>query len=100
MADQHQRLEHEMQEEGDSSIGAPGLVATKSQAQGGLAGVLLGAILGAVLGLLIGLVFFGGEVRNVVIAVVAFAVGGGTFGSLAGGFLWPRRKVGGTGADK
>ena len=73
-----------MQEEGDSLTGGPGVVATKSQARGGLAGIVIGIIVGGGLGALIGLLMGGGS-TTVIIAIVgavAGAVALGVFGGI------------------
>lgn len=88
----------EMHGEVDSFTGGPGVVATKSQARGGLAGAVVGAIVGALLGLLVGVLFLDAG-SGIVIAVVAFAVAGATTGGVAGGFVQPRRKGVGDSTD-
>ena len=101
MPDEPAKREYEMQDEGEGSIGTPGLVASKSQPQGSVAGALIGAVLGAIVGVIVGLPLFSGEERNIVISVVAFVIAGATFGGTAGGFVWRRRKLSGTSkADK
>jgi uncharacterized protein YcfJ len=90
--------EKEMHQEADSLTGGPGVVATKSQAKGGVAGVIAGAVVGALVGLLVGVVFLEGA--GVIITTVAFAVAGATAGGVAGGFVAPRRRLGPTEADR
>lgn len=98
MADDRTNAQRELEREADSFTGGPGVVASKSQARGGLAGIAGGTIIGAVLGLIVGLIFLEGTL-GVVIAVVAFAAGGATFGGVTGGFVRPRQKLEGTEAD-
>ena len=99
MADDRTEARQEMREETESLTGGPGVVATKSQARGGLAGTFLGAIVGAIIGLVVGLLAFSETGRAIVISVVCFAVGGATFGAVVGGFLVPRRKLQRTDTD-
>ena len=75
--------------ETDSMTVGPGVVATKSQARGGLFGVLIGAVAGAILGLLIGLV-----VDLPIVTTIVGAVAGGVFGAVAGGGQNPKQKLG------
>lgn len=91
--------QQELEKEAEGFTGGPGVVASKSQARGGLGGLAAGAVVGALLGLLVGALFFDGAL-GVVIAVVAFAVGGATFGGVAGGFVAPRKKLEGSEADR
>ncbi len=86
------KLEHEMQDEGDASVAAPGFVASKSQTQGAFGGAIVGGVVGALIGLVIGFIFLGGT-QGLVIAVLAFVFAGGTFGAVTGGFVWPQRKL-------
>lgn len=73
-----------MAEEGDGVVVGPGLVTTKSQAKGGLAGIALGGVAGAIVGALIGLIVFGG-LFGILITAISFAFAGGTIGVLLGG---------------
>jgi len=91
--------QEEMKQEAEHLTGGPGVVATKSQARGSLAGLLGGVIVGALIGVLIGLLLFDGTV-GVVITTIAFGVAGATFGAVSGGFVAPRRKLGSTEVDK
>ena len=99
MADARTRGKRELEEEAEGLTGGPGVIASKSQARGAAGGVALGAVGGAILGLVIGLLFFEGAL-GIVISVVAFAVGGATFGGLAGGSFRPRQKLEGSEADR
>lgn len=75
--------ERELQQEGDHFTGGPGVVATKSQARGGLGGAGLGAIAGAIVGAVLGAIMFGGASGIIITAVcgaVAFGVAGGVIG--------------------
>jgi uncharacterized membrane protein len=77
--------EREVQSEADSFTGGPGVVATKSQARGGIAGAAVGALIGAIMGALIGLLFLGGGSSTIITAVVgavAGAVALGVFGGI------------------
>ena len=75
--------------ETDSMTVGPGVVATKSQARGGLFGVLVGAIVGAIVGLLIGL-----AIDLPVVTTIVGAVAGGVFGAVAGGGQNPKQNLG------
>jgi hypothetical protein len=97
--DARSRGQRELEEEADGFTGGPGVVASKSQARGSLGGIVAGAIVGAILGLVVGALFFEGSL-GLVIAVVAFAVGGATFGGVAGGSFAPRKKLEGSEADR
>ena len=74
----------EMAQEGDGAVVGPGLVATKSQSKGGLAGIALGGFLGAIAGAILGAFIFGG-IFGIVISAICFAFAGGTIGVLLGG---------------
>ena len=100
MADERASARHEMREEAESFTAGPGVVASKSQARGSLAGVVVGAVVGAIVGLVVGLVAFSDSTRAIVIAVIAFAVGAATYGGVVGGFTKPRSKLRRTAADK
>lgn len=86
-SDQDAPSQEAMREEADSAVAGPGVVATKSQTQGGIIGTLIGTVIGVVLGLIVGFVFFGGRTSTVVITIIAFAVAGATAGGTSGGFL-------------
>ena len=100
MVDKKAEARQEMADELEGVVAAPGVVASKSQTQGGGGGLLLFGFIGLVLGVLLGLVAFGGSTQAVVISAVAFAFAGGTAGMLIGGFTAPRKKLEGTEADK
>lgn len=93
------RGQRELEQEAEGFTGGPGVVASKTQARGGLGGIVAGTIVGAILGLIVGVLFFEGTL-GIVIAVVAFAVGGATFGGVAGGSFAPRKKLDGSEADR
>ena len=97
MAERPVASPQEMHEEGDSFTGGPGVVATKSQARGSLAGIVIGTLLGALLGFLVGSFLEGG--RGMIIAVIVFAVAGATAGGVSGGFMRPRKKLPDSDAD-
>ena len=99
MTDDRTEARQEMREEAESLTGGPGVVASKSQARGGLAGAITGAVIGAIVGLVIGLLAFSETGRAIVISVVSFAVAGATFGGVVGGFVTSRRKLQRTDAD-
>ncbi len=81
--------------ETDSFTGGPGVVATKSQARGGVVGAVIGAVVGALLGLVIGLL-----ADVLVVGIVVGAVAGSVVGGVAGGGQNPKQKLGsGTEAD-
>ena len=80
-----------LREEADAAVAGPGVVATKSQTQGGIIGTVLGAIVGALLGLLIAPLFGDGDMSRM-IAIIAFAVAGATAGGTMGGFLRNRKR--------
>ena len=100
MADDKAQARQEMADELEGVVAAPGVVASKSQTQGGLGGMLGLGFVGLVVGALLGLVAFGGSARTVVISAVAFAFAGGTAGVLIGGFVTPRKKLPDAEADK
>jgi outer membrane lipoprotein SlyB len=100
MADDKTQARQEMADELEGVVAAPGVVASKSQTQGGLGGMLGLGFVGLVVGALLGLLVFGGSGRAVAISAVAFAVAGGTAGMLIGGFTAPRKKLPNAGADK
>ena len=77
--------ERELQEEGDGLLVGPGVVTSKSQARGGVAGIVLGGLGGGIIGALIGALIFGG-LSGIVITAVCCAFAGGTIGVLVGGF--------------
>ena len=78
--------EREVVEEGDSVLVGPGVVATKSQARGGLTGIFLGGAAGAVIGALLGALIFSGT-TGILITAVCLAFAGGTIGVMVGGFV-------------
>ena len=73
-----------LREEADAAVVGPGVVATKSQMQGGVIGTVVGAIAGALLGLLLGPVIWDGAV---ILSVIVFAIAGATAGGTLGGFM-------------
>ncbi len=99
MADDRAEARRRMREEAESLTAGPGVVASKSQARGSLAGIVAGTVAGAVLGLIVALIAFSETGRAIVISVLAFAVAGATFGGVAGGFVKPRRKLQHTDTD-
>ena len=99
MADARSRAKEELAQEAEGFTGGPGVTASKTQARGAVGGTMVGAIIGAVVGLLVGLVFFEGAL-GIAIAVIAFGVGGATFGGVAGGSFRPRKKLQGSEADR
>lgn len=100
MADDKAHARQEMADELEGVVAAPGVVASKSQTQGGIGGMLGLGFVGLVVGALLGLVAFGGSAQVVVISAVAFAFAGGTAGVLIGGFVTPRKKLPDAEADK
>ncbi|MDQ3958311.1 MAG: hypothetical protein M3273_08335 [Actinomycetota bacterium] len=90
----------EMADELEGVVAAPGVVASKSQAQGGAAGLVGFGAVGLVLGAILGLAVFGGSTQAVIISAVAFAFAGGTAGVLIGGFVTPRKKLDNAEADR
>jgi membrane associated rhomboid family serine protease len=95
----HREKEHEqLRREAEGFTAGPGVVASKTQARGSLAGVLIGVVVGAVLGIIIGVAVFDAN-RSVVITAVAVAIAGAVFGGVTGGFVGPRKKLEGTEAD-
>lgn len=99
MADDGDRAKRELEQEAEGFAGGPGVAASKTQARGAVGGVGIGAVVGAVLGLIVGFLFFNGTL-GIVISVIAFAVGGATFGGVAGGSFKPRQKLDGSEADR
>lgn len=102
MVDKRAEARQEMADEMEGAVVAPGVVASKSQAQGGGAGMLGLGFVGLVLGVLLGFIAFGGSTQAVIISGIAFAFAGGTAGVLIGGFVTPRKKLenSSTAADK
>jgi hypothetical protein len=99
MEDERAEARQEMADELEGVVAAPGVVASKSQAQGGLGGLLGLGFAGLVVGALLGWIVFGGSPQAIVISAVAFAFAGGTAGVLIGGFVAPRKKLPDAGAD-
>ena len=93
MAENKAQARQEMADELEGVVAAPGVVASKSQTQGGLGGLVGLGFVGLVLGIVLGLVAFGGSTQAVIISGVAFAFAGGTAGVLIGGFTAPRKKL-------
>ena len=75
--------------ETDAFTGGPGVVATKSQARGGVVGAVVGAVAGALLGLVVGLL-----ADVLVVGIVVGAVAGSVVGGVAGGGQNPKKKLG------
>ena len=100
MAEDKAEARQEMANELEGVVAAPGVVASKSQAQGGLGGLFGLGFVGLVVGALIGWIAFGGSTQAIVIGAIAFAFAGGTAGVLIGGFTAPRKKLPDAGADK
>jgi F0F1-type ATP synthase assembly protein I len=90
--------QQEMKQEADHLTGGPGVVATKSQARGSLAGIAAGVVAGVVIGFLIGLLI--GGTMGIIITVIVGAVAGATLGGVAGGIVGPSRRLGPTEVDK
>lgn len=91
---------HEMADELEGTVAAPGVVASKSQTQGGLGGLLGLGFVGLLVGALLGWIVFGGSTQAIVISAIAFAFAGGTAGVMIGGFVTPRKKLPDGEADK
>lgn len=87
MSDQNAPSKGALREEADSAVAGPGVVATKSQTQGGIIGTLVGTVIGVVLGLIVAALFFGDSTSTFVITLIAFGVAGATAGGTSGGFL-------------
>ena len=100
MADNKAQARQEMADELEGVVAAPGVVASKSQTQGGLGGMLGLGLVGLVLGALLGWIVFGGSTQAIVISAIAFAFAGGTAGVLIGGFMAPRKKLPDAEADR
>ncbi len=100
MAENKAQARQEMADELEGVVAAPGVVASKSQTQGGLGGMLGLGFVGLVVGALLGLLVFGGAPQAIIISAIAFAFAGGTAGVLIGGFVAPRKKLPNAGADK
>jgi hypothetical protein len=65
--------------------GGPGVVATKSQAQGATAGIAIGSLVGGIIGLVVGLIALEGAA--IAIPIITFAVGGAVAAGVFGGFF-------------
>lgn len=100
MAEDKAEARQEMADELEGVVAAPGVVASKSQTQGGFGGLLGLGFVGLVVGIVLGLIVFGGSTQAVIISAVAFAFAGGTAGMMIGGFAAPRKKLPDAGADK
>ncbi|MDQ3951354.1 MAG: hypothetical protein M3279_00095 [Actinomycetota bacterium] len=100
MADDKSEARKEMADELEGVVAAPGVVASKSQTQGGASGLLGLGFVGLVVGALLGWLVFGGSTQAVIISAVAFAFAGGTAGVVIGGFVTPRKKLPDAQADK
>jgi hypothetical protein len=95
VADRSRTEQEAAKDEVDSLTGGPGVVATKSQAQGGLAGIVVGAFVGAILGLVVGLL-----ADVLVIGIIVGAVAGATVMGVAGGGQRPKQRLEGTEEDR
>jgi hypothetical protein len=84
MADREERSA-QRDEATQGLTGGPGVVATKSQAQGATAGIAIGSIVGAIIGLIVGLIALEGAAT--VIPVITFAIGGAVAAGVFGGFF-------------
>jgi hypothetical protein len=100
MADDKAQARQDMADELEGAVAAPGVVATKSQTQGGLGGMFGLGFVGLLVGALLGFIVFSGAPQAIVISAIAFAFAGGTAGVLIGGFVAPRKKLPDAGADK
>lgn len=94
MADRPRGQQEVAKDEVDSLTGGPGLVATKSQAQGGLVGLIVGAIAGAAIGFIVGLI-----VDLIVVTTIVGAVGGAVVAAVAGGGQRPKQRLEGSETD-
>lgn len=81
-----------LREEADATVAGPGVVATKSQTQGGIIGTLAGGVVGAILGVIAGQLVWGGDSMSMTIAIIVFAIAGATAGGTMGGFLRNRER--------
>ena len=88
MAERSERQQEAAKGEVDSITGGPGVVATKSQAQGALTGIIVGAVIGAILGAVIGLI-----ADFLVIGVIVGAVAGAVVAGVAGGGQRPKQRL-------
>ncbi len=81
-----------MEREAEGFTGGPGIVATKSQARGSLAGIVIGGIVGVMLGAALGALVFQGTF-GLVIGAVVIGVAGLVAGGVSGGIVNPQRKL-------
>lgn len=88
MAERTRREQEVARDEVDSLTGGPGVVATKSQAQGGLVGIIVGAVLGAILGLIVGLIF-----DVLIVGIIVGLVAGTVVAGVAGGGQRPKQRL-------
>jgi NADH:ubiquinone oxidoreductase subunit 6 (subunit J) len=79
----------------DSLAGGPGVVATKSQAQGSLLWIAAGLVIGAIVGAVIGLF-----VDAFLVSVLVGAVGGAVVAAVAGGGQRPKQRLEAGEADR
>lgn len=82
----------DMEREAEHFTGGPGIVATRSQARGGLAGIVIGGLIGAVIGAIIGAIAFQGT-KGLIIGAVVVAVAGATAGGVSGGVVATDKNV-------
>jgi F0F1-type ATP synthase assembly protein I len=75
-------------EEIDSLTGGPGVVATKSQAQGSLVGIVIGLVIGAIVGAVVGLL-----IDAFLVSILVGAVGGAVVAAVAGGGQRPKQRL-------
>ena len=87
MNDPQERTWAEMEAESEHLTGGPGVVATKSQAQGAIGGGFVGAVIGGLIGLGIGLIAFDGT--TTIITIIVGVVAGLVFGGVSGGIALP-----------
>ena len=87
MSDPRVASQAEMEAESEHLTGGPGVVATKSQAQGAVGGGFVGAVIGGLIGLGIGLIAFDGT--TTIITVIVGVVAGLVFGGVSGGIALP-----------
>ena len=89
MAQRPESERRKAQAETDSLTGGPGVVATKSQARGALAGIAVGAVIGLVIGIIVGLI-----IDSLLVTPIVTTVAGAVVGGVAAGGQNPKQKLG------
>lgn len=95
VAERNKNEQDVARDEVDSFTGGPGVVATKSQAQGSIVGIIVGALVGAVLGVGLGLLF-----DAFLLGIIVGTIAGAVVAGVAGGGQRPKQRLEGDEADR